>query len=80
MLRDDCGRARNYACRIRLLDRRLRPIDDYRRNESIPALSKCLNEPGILCRVSESIPNLIDGTGDSVLEVDGGVVAPDLVL
>lgn len=52
----------------------------YRCDEAITAAGKCLNVTRSLGIVTQRIPDLLDGEIQSLLEINEGVVAPNLAL
>ena len=52
----------------------------YRGDEPVAALGQRLNKPGIVGRVAQRFAELVYCNAQAVIEIDGGVGAPQLVL
>ena len=53
-------------------------MDRY--EEPVATTGNCFNETRVLGRVAQAVTDLIDGRGQTVVEIDNSAVAPELLL
>ena len=62
------------------MSRSFRVIPLHRRHESVTSASHCFNEAGIVSRIAERVADFVDGLVEAMVEVNEGVLGPEVLL